>query len=87
MMYETRIAFAGSEQANEFDRHLASFLRMCDMDSRPLPGYLSAARHSKNGCAVWVVKSDSARMLGRFQNFLANRATPLMPAEQLVASE
>ena len=85
-MYQTRIAFARDEQASEFDRHLASFLRMCDLDPRPLPGYLSASRHSDDGFPVRIVKSDSARMLGRFQNFLTNRASPLEPSGWLLAS-
>ncbi len=83
-MYQTRIAFARDEQASEFDLHLASFLRMCDLDPRPLPGYLSSFHHSEDGYPVRIVKSDSARMLGRFQNFLAHRTSPV---RRLVASE
>lgn len=86
-MYQTRIAFARDGQANEFDLHLARFLRMCELDPRPLPGYLSASRQSEDGYPVWIVKSDSARMLGRFQNFLADRVPPLLPVRRLVASE
>ncbi len=86
-MYQTRIAFARDELASEFDLHLASFLRMCDLDPAPPPGFLYASRHAEDGYPVRIIRSDSARMLGRLQNFLAHRASPLMPAGQLVCGE
>jgi len=69
-MFKHTISFDRKNDAELFDQHILDFLKYCEEQNQKEEACLFSTSQQEQGRYIRVVKTDSARMLGRLSNFL-----------------
>jgi hypothetical protein len=72
-MFMQTMRFAREQDAEAFDQHIVDFLNHCEQRDGLDDACLFASSERDAGHHIRILKTDSARMLGRLKNFLKVR--------------
>lgn len=77
-MFMQTMRFSQARDAEVFDQHIVDFLNHCEQRDGLGDACLFASSERDAGHHVRILKTDSARMLGRLKNFLRVRDVPML---------